>query len=227
MPEPSNPNIDSPTFHFLSLHAEWLEQYFAFGTFKKAVAASAARIAVHQLRDYAIDKHGTVDGRPYGGGDGMVLRADVLYNATQDILSQNPGTEVWVTDPRAEPWTQSDAKDYWDADEPTSVLFVCGRFMGVDERYLKLQPHRKVSSGSYVLGGGELAALSICESVLRLGCKVIKQGNQTDSSDSSWRPEYYTRPESFEDLHVPEALLSGDPKQIKGFYDRSASLLEE
>ncbi len=220
-----NPGSENtPKFEFLSLHAEWLEKYFEFGTYKKAVSAGAARLGAHQLRDYAIDKHGTVDGRPYGGGEGMILRADALYQATQKILSKNPGTEVWITDPRAEPWSQDDASEYWQQEKPPSILFVCGRFMGMDERFFKLQRHRKISCGKYVLGGGELAALSICESILRLGCKVIKTQNQQDTPELSWRPEYYTRPEEFKGLNVPTELTSGDPKKVKAFYAKHKTL---
>jgi len=207
-----------PEFGFLSLHAEWIQKYFAFGTYKKAAAVGAARLKTHQLRHYAVDKHGTIDGRPYGGGEGMILRADALYKATQTILEKQQA-EVWVTDPRAKPWTQDDAKAYWDQEKPPSVLFVCGRFMGMDERFFKLQPHRKISSGSYVLGGGELAALSVCESILRLGCKVIKAKNQQDTPEINWRPEYYTRPEEFMDMKVPGDLTSGDPKKVSAFYE--------
>jgi tRNA (guanine37-N1)-methyltransferase len=89
----------------------------------------------------------------------------------------------------------------------------------MDERFFKLQPHRKISCGKYVLGGGELAALTICESILRLGCKVIKAQNQKDTPENSWRPEYYTRPEEYKGLSVPEELTSGDPKKIRAFYE--------
>ena len=165
-----------------------------------------------------------VDEAPYGGGQGMVIRPDVLQKALKDICNQaqRPLSEfhVIVPSPRGQVWDQRGAQEFSQKltdSFPKDIIFICGRYEGIDERFMEKYVHQEISLGDYILSGGELATMVILDSSLRLCPGVL--GNPISSEQESFsqglleHPQY-TRPREFEGLTVPEVLVSGDPKKI-------------
>ena len=177
----------------------------------KARAGGLLDIAVHNLRDWATDRHRTVDDVPYGGGAGMVLKPEPFFAAVEELygsVQARPRT-VLLT-PRGVPLTQQLVAEL--AEEP-GMLVLCGRYEGIDERVHDALATDEISIGDYVLAGGEVAACVLVEAVTRLLPGVM--GNQTSGSDESFSSgllEYpqFTRPAEFRDMTVPPVLLSGD-----------------
>lgn len=166
-------------------------------------------------RDYAEDKHRTVDDTPAGGGPGMVMRADVLAR-TLDAEGVDDRPRLLLS-PRGEPFTQALAHEL--AEGPGAV-FVCGRFEGVDERVIEARGLREVSIGDYVLAGGEVAAMVMIEACVRLLPGVLgAPSSREEESFETGLLEYpqYTRPREFEGRPIPDVLLSGDHKKIAGW----------
>jgi tRNA (guanine37-N1)-methyltransferase len=209
-------------FGFISIHPKFIESYRQFGVFKSAETKSLAQVVIKDLRDFAADKHGSVDAPPYGGGDGMVLRADCLAGALIHLRQQDFGGakgHVIYTSPSGRPWTHQDAVRLSQMKEP--LVFVCGRFAGVDERFIEACVDDEYSVGDVVLAGGELPVLMIAESILRLVPGVL--GHQHSAVEDSFGPgvdgllEYpsYTRPAEWHGRVVPEVLMSGNHEAIK------------
>jgi tRNA (guanine37-N1)-methyltransferase len=202
--------------HFVSIHPKFIEAYWQFGTFKSAQDKNLANLYSINLRDFAVDKHGSVDSRPYGGGDGMVLRPEPLANAVKAIPN-NP--YVILTSPRGKIWQQSDAERLRVIGRP--LVFICGRFGGVDERFIENYADEEISIGNFILSGGELAALSVCDSILRLVPGVLghEESSQIDSFSKKLGGQLehslFTKPPVFEDREVPPILLSGHHKAIE------------
>ena len=183
------------------------------GLYGKALSKNLWNLKVVNIRDAAEDKHKTVDDTPYGGGSGMLLKADVLANS----LDQNKteGERVLYLSPKGKKFDQNYAKEL--ASEK-SLSIICGHFEGVDERVLSTRNIEEVSIGDYVLSGGESAAYVIIDSILRLLPGVL--GNDNSKIDESFENglfEYpqYTKPQIWEEKAVPEVLLSGDHSKIK------------
>ena len=203
-----------PRFQFVTVHPEFIESYFKFGVFQAALKKDLAHFKAIDLRDYAVDKHGSVDDHPYGGGDGMVLRPEPL----RDAVSAFPTVRVIALTPTGTPWSQKEALKF--ASEGESLTFVCGRFGGMDQRFVDKYVTDEFSLGDYILSGGELAALSMVDSILRLIPGVL--GNLESAQQDSFSEslggmlEYplYTRPQIFEDIEVPGVLLSGNHEKI-------------
>jgi tRNA (guanine37-N1)-methyltransferase len=167
-----------------------------------------------QLRDFATDKHHSVDDTPAGGGAGMVLKPDVLAAAIDAVSHQNDPRPRLLLSPRGRPLTQQRARAL--AHGPGAVL-VCGRFEGVDERVIEARNLEEISIGDYVLAGGEVAAMVLLEAVVRLIPGVLgKQESQAEESFENGLLEYpqYTRPQSFEGRDIPAVLTSGDHGRI-------------
>ncbi|MCF6325933.1 MAG: tRNA (guanosine(37)-N1)-methyltransferase TrmD [Devosiaceae bacterium] len=167
------------------------------------------------LRDFATSKHKDVDDTPSGGGPGMVLRPDILGRAIDAISPQNDPRPRLLMSPRGKPFTQKKAHQL--ASGPGLVL-ICGRFEGVDQRIIEARNLTEISVGDYVLAGGEVAAMTILEAIVRLIPGVL--GSSASSHEESHENsllEYpqYTRPQNFEGLEVPPVLTSGDHKKIK------------
>ncbi|MCX6124484.1 MAG: tRNA (guanosine(37)-N1)-methyltransferase TrmD [Proteobacteria bacterium] len=205
---------------FISIHPKLIEAYKSLGVFKAAENAALAEIQVIDLRNYAADRHATVDGAPYGGGDGMVMRADCLERAVEGIATlwgEKPN--VVFTTPSGRLWRQEDARQFAVALKPT--VFVCGRFAGIDQRFIERHVTHEYSVGDIVLAGGELPSMMIVESSLRLIPGVL--GNDQSATDDSFSEglsgllEYpsFTRPSSWQGLEVPKVLLSGNHEEIK------------
>lgn len=178
-----------------------------------------------QIREFATDKHRTVDDTPSGGGPGMVLKADVLARAIDHVSPAGDVRPRLLLSPRGRPLTQARVRAL--VDLPGLVL-VCGRFEGVDQRVIEARDLEEVSIGDYVLSGGELAAMVLLDAVIRLlpGVMGNAQSGQTESFETGMlEAPHYTRPQSFEGRTIPETLLSGDHKRIEAWRREQAECL--
>ncbi len=176
-----------------------------------------AEIALHDLRNYTHDKHRTVDDYPYGGGPGMVLKIEPVIEALDDIFrSKDPGSaHIILTSPKGTVFNQKMATQL---SLKSHLVVLCGHYKGIDERIHEFYDIHEISIGDYVLSAGEIAALVIIDSVIRLLPGVIRDINSawTDSfSDDLLDAPCYTRPEEFRDKKVPEVLLSGNHEKIE------------
>ncbi len=168
-----------------------------------------------QIRDFAQDKHKTVDDTPYGGGDGMLLKREPLFAAVEHAKSIDPTAKVLLMTPRGERWEQAMAQTY--ADDECGYIFICGRYEGYDERIVSLVDSQ-LSIGDYVLTGGELAGATILDSIVRLIPGVL--GGEDSAAIESFSDgetlefPQYTRPEEFRGMQVPSVLLSGHHGEI-------------
>ena len=196
-----------------TLYPEIFPGPLAKGLFGKALENKLWEMRVVNIRDAATDKHKTVDDTPYGGGSGMLLKADVLANS----LDKNnvDGERIFYLSPRGKKFDQNFAKEL---SKEKSISLICGHFEGVDERVLKTRNIEEISIGDYVLSGGETAAFVVLDSILRLLPGVL--GNDKSVDDESFQNgllEYaqYTKPQIWEEKSVPEVLLSGDHNKIK------------
>jgi len=183
------------------------------GLYGKALSKNLWNLNIVNIRDAAEDKHKTVDDTPYGGGSGMLLKADVLAKS----LDQNKieGEKVIYLSPKGKKFDQNYAREL---SNEKSVSFICGHFEGVDERVLSTRNIEEISIGDYILSGGETAAFVMIDSILRLLPGVL--GNENSRIDESFENgllEYpqYTKPQIWEEKAVPEVLLSGDHSKIK------------
>lgn len=192
----------------------------------KAIARGAVHLQVHDLRDHAHDRHRTVDDTPYGGGPGMVMSPQPWGEALDGILGER--SVVVVPTPSGQTFTQAVAEDLATRDH---LVFACGRYEGIDARvaahYAASHEVREVSIGDYVLAGGEVATLVMCEAIVRLLPGVL--GNPESAVDDSFsRPDallegpVYTRPPVWRGLPVPDVLLSGDHGRIQQWRDDQA-----
>jgi tRNA (guanine37-N1)-methyltransferase len=183
------------------------------GLYGNALSKNLWNLNIVNIRDAAEDKHKTVDDTPYGGGSGMLLKADVLAKS----LDQNKieGEKVIYLSPKGKKFDQNYAREL---SNEKSVSFICGHFEGVDERVLSTRNIEEISIGDYILSGGETAAFVMIDSILRLLPGVL--GNENSRIDESFENgllEYpqYTKPQIWEEKAVPEVLLSGDHSKIK------------
>ena len=196
-----------------TLYPEVFPGPLAKGLYGKALINKLWDLSVINIRDSANDKHKTVDDTPYGGGMGMLLKADVLAKS----LDQNAkkGERIFYLSPKGK---KLDQKFIQDLSKEKSISLICGHFEGVDERVLTTRNIEEISVGDYVLSGGETAALVVLDSILRLLPGVL--GNNKSSIDETFENgllEYpqYTKPQIWEKKSVPEVLLSGDHNKIK------------
>lgn len=167
-----------------------------------------------QIRDFATDKHRSVDDTPAGGGAGMVMRADVLGRAVDHVLTERPDVPLIAMTPRGEPLTQRLVREL---SAGPGVAILCGRFEGMDERLFEARQIRAVSVGDYVLSGGEMGALVLLDACIRLLPGVMGAASSGDEeSFESGLLEYphYTRPQTWEGRTIPEVLRSGDHAKI-------------
>jgi tRNA (guanine37-N1)-methyltransferase len=167
-----------------------------------------------QIRDFATDKHRSVDDTPAGGGAGMVMRADVLAAAVDQVLERSPQAPMLAMTPRGEPLTQALVREL-SAGPGVSIL--CGRFEGMDERLFEARPVRPVSIGDYVLSGGETAAIVLLDACVRLlpGVMGAASSGEEESFEAGFLEyPHYTRPQTWEGRTIPEVLRSGDHAKI-------------
>ncbi len=183
------------------------------GLYGKALSNKLWELKIINIRDAATDKHKTVDDSPYGGGTGMLLKADILANSIDQNIKN--GERIFYLSPKGKKFDQKLAQEL---SREKSVSLICGHFEGVDERVLTTRNIEEISIGDYVLSGGETAALVVLDSILRLLPGVL--GNEKSSMDETFENgllEYpqYTKPQIWEEKSVPGVLLSGDHGKIK------------
>lgn len=209
-------------FDIVTIFPQFFESFKGEALISRAEKKKIISIKVHNLRDFASDKRGTIDDRPYGGGLGMVLMFDPIYKAVRKIKGKvrDKKTRIIVFNPKGKKFTQSMAKRWSKYDQ---LIMICGRYEGIDERVNKRIADEEVSIGDYVLFGGEVPAMVVMEAVTRLlPGAIAKQGSHKDESFKV--PEYleyphYTRPEVVtidgQKLKVPNVLVSGNHAKIE------------
>ncbi|HEV2080442.1 MAG TPA: tRNA (guanosine(37)-N1)-methyltransferase TrmD [Allosphingosinicella sp.] len=198
----------------LTLYPEMFPGPLGHSLAGRALSEGIWSVEAVQIRDFATDKHKSVDDTPAGGGAGMVMRADVLASAVDHVLERQPSAPMLAMTPRGVPLTQSLVRDF--AAGP-GVSILCGRFEGIDERLFEARPILPVSVGDYVLSGGETAAIVLLDACIRLLPGVM--GAATSGEEESFESgllEYphYTRPQIWEGRTIPEVLRSGDHAKI-------------
>ncbi len=193
---------------------------------KRAQDKGKVSFELIDLRSFGEGKHKIVDGRPYGGGAGMILKPDILAKALKSITSKLPAKNyklrTILTSASGKPYKHSRALELSKLDH---LIIICGHYEGVDQRFIEKYVSEEVSIGDYVLTGGEIPAMVIIDSVVRLIPKVIKKEEATaDESFAKGLLEYphYTRPEKFEDRSVPRILLSGNHGQIQKWREQKS-----
>ena len=196
-----------------TLYPDFFPGYLGQGIFGKALSENKWKIDTVDIREYAFDKHKTVDDTPYGGGSGMLLKPDILAKSIDKNIQK--GERIFYLSPKGKKFDQRLAQDL---SKEKSFSLICGHFEGVDERVLSTRNIEEISIGDYVLSGGETAALVVLDSVLRLLPGVL--GNDKSSSEETFENgllEYpqYTKPQIWEEKSVPDVLLSGDHSKIK------------
>ena len=181
----------------------------------KAQQQKAVEFRLINLRDFGLGPRRQVDDTPYGGGDGMLLMPEPLFLAVEYAKKYDSNAKVILMTPKGERWRQSNAKTW--ADSSDNYIFICGRYEGYDERILTLVDNQ-ISIGDYILTGGELAAMSVIDSIVRLIPGVLGGENsaviESFSDGETLEFPQYTRPEVFRDLEVPKILLSGNHAEI-------------
>jgi len=216
------------TFHVLTIFPEFFAGPFEHGVIKRARQSGAIDIQIHNLRDWTHDRHKSVDDRPFGGGEGMLLKPEPLFDAVESIWpDRGPGRKVVLLSAQGRLFDQEAAARYAHAGE---ILLICGRYEGVDERVAEHLADEEISIGDYVLSGGELAAAVIVDVVARLQPGVL--GNESSRVYESFSAgghapgildcPQYTRPAEFRGWGVPEALLSGNHAEIAEWRRKAA-----
>lgn len=202
-------------FDVLTLFPEMFQGFLSSSIMKRAIERNKVSVSVVDIREYSTDKHRTVDDAPYGGGGGMVLKPEPLFHAVEDITQgDTEPPHVVMMSPQGKPLTQKKVESL--ARHPRLVL-MCGHYEGFDERIREHLVDEEVSVGDYVLTGGELPAMVVMDSVIRLVPGVL--GNESSAVQDSFATgllEYphYTRPAEFRGWTVPDVLLSGNHAQI-------------
>ncbi|OQY01597.1 MAG: tRNA (guanosine(37)-N1)-methyltransferase TrmD [Desulfobacteraceae bacterium 4572_130] len=203
-------------FTVLTLFPDFVNSFFMNGMISRAVKKKIISCISINIRDFAFNHHKTVDDKPYGGGCGMVIKPEPLYAAVKYARKDRPDSRVILMTPQGRPFDQKKAWDF--AKKKKSLVFICGRYEGIDERINYSLVDEEISIGDYVMTGGELAAMVIIDSVTRLLPDVLGGKESVDiDSFQNGRLEYahYTRPSRFKDMDIPDVLLSGNHKKIE------------
>ena len=215
-------------FHVLTIFPEFFQGPFAHGVVSRAAAAGLVEIRIHNLRDWTTDRHKTVDDRPFGGGEGMVLKPAPIFEAVESIWpNRATGCKVVLLSAQGRLFDQAMANRLSNDSE---LLLVCGRYEGVDERVAEHLADEEISIGNYVLSGGELAAAVVIDAVARLVPGVL--GNESSAAFESFQDTghgaglldcpHWTRPADFRGWKVPGVLLNGNHEEIRRFRKRVA-----
>jgi tRNA (guanine37-N1)-methyltransferase len=206
----------------LTIFPEFFTQVFDFGIIRRARKANIVEVNVHDIREFATDKHRMTDDRPFGGGDGMVFKPEPIFNAIEHLLgtcereNYPPKTRVVLLTPQGRVFKQSVAREF--ADEAERIVLICGRYEGVDERVNEALVTDEISIGDYVLSGGEPAAIVLVDAITRLLPNAL--GSETSAVNDSFTDNlldypHYTRPAEFRGMGVPEVLLNGHHAEIE------------
>ena len=196
-----------------TLYPELFPGPLGSGLYKKALEKKLWSLEVVNIRDYALDKHKTVDDTPFGGGSGMLMRADVIANSLDKNISNSTEPIIYLS-PKGKKFDQIYAKKILDK----NINIICTHFEGVDQRLLETRNIEEVSVGDFVLSGGEIGAFIVIDTIVRLISGVV--GNSNSLNEETFERnllEYpqYTKPQKWEEKEVPDVLLSGDHAKIK------------
>jgi tRNA (guanine37-N1)-methyltransferase len=208
-------------FDIITIFPEFFRETFDYGIMRRARAVGLVEIEAHDLRGWTTDKHHVVDDRPFGGGDGMVLKPDPIFAAVEELTGTSrrddydARTRVILLSPQGRVLTQALADDL--SKNANRVVLICGRYEGVDERVAEALVTDEISIGDYILSGGEPAALVLIDAIVRLLPGAL--GSETSVVNESFSTgllDYpqYTRPPEFRDLGVPDVLLTGNHAEI-------------
>jgi tRNA (guanine37-N1)-methyltransferase len=217
-------------FDLLTIFPEFFAGPFDHGIVGRARQGGIIEVAVHDLRSFTTDRHQVVDDRPFGGGDGMVLKPEPIFRAVEALREDAAGapTAVVLTSAQGRLWTQREAARF--ARAGGRMVIICGRYEGVDERVAAHLVTDEISIGDYVLTGGEIPAMVIVDAVTRLRPGAL--GSETSAANDSFSDDsfaaglldcpHYTRPAQFRGWSVPEVLLGGHHAEIARFRRRTA-----
>ncbi|WP_185861516.1 tRNA (guanosine(37)-N1)-methyltransferase TrmD [Blattabacterium cuenoti] len=207
----------------ISIVPEIFHSPFSNSIIKKAMNKGLVDIHVHDLRQYGLGKRKNVDDYPYGGGSGMILRIEPVYQCFSKLLLERDYDEKIFMTPDGKLFSQKYAQDLT---EKKNIIILCGRYKGIDQRIRDHLISKEISIGNYILSGGELAAAVVVESIVRLLPGVIKNQDSifTDSFQKEFfiAPPIYTRPKVYKGWAVPKTLLSGHHKKIKDWFDKKS-----
>lgn len=209
-------------FHILTLFPGMFAGPFSESIIKRAVQDGLIQISLHDIREYAVDRHKTADDSPYGGGAGMVMKVEPLAACIEAAKTECPDARVLLTTPRGKRFDHSLACELA---KEEAILIICGRYEGVDERVSELFVDDEISLGDFVMTGGELAAMAVVDAVSRLVPGVLGSADSAVSdsfSDGLLEYPHYTRPAEFRGNAVPEVLLSGNHRDISEWRRREA-----
>ena len=208
-------------FDIVTIFPDFFREPFAYGIIRRARAAGLVELEAHDLRRWTSDKHHIVDDRPFGGGEGMVLKPEPIFAAVRDVTGAasredyTPETRVILLSPQGRVFTQASAQEL--SRQASHIVLICGRYEGVDERVADALVTDEISIGDYVLSGGEPAALVVIDALIRLLPGAV--GNECSTTNESFSESLldcpqYTRPPEFSGLKVPEVLLNGNHAEI-------------
>lgn len=215
-------------FQTISLFPQMFEAVFNQSMLWKAQDRAIVSFKHWNLRDFGIGPRKQVDDTPYGGGDGMLLKPEPLFAAIRAAKAEDPTAKVLLMTPRGQRWKQAIAREL--AEESIGFIFVCAHYEGYDERVTALVDYQ-ISIGDYVLTGGEIPAMVVADSIIRLIPGVL--GGETSAEVESFtdptllEAPHYTRPAVFEDIPVPEVLLSGNHAEIEAWRKRQAKQIDK
>ena len=202
-------------FDILTIFPQMFSAYLKEGILGRAIKKGLVEVRLVNIRDFARGAHRTTDDRPYGGGDGMVMKAGPIYRALQSLDREKDRSLVILLSPQGKKFDQAAA---WELSRWERIVLVCGRYEGVDERVRLLCVDRELSVGDYILSGGEPAAMIVLDSVSRLISGVLggRRSNLEDSFEGGLLEyPHYTRPRLFQGKETPAVLLSGDHEKIR------------
>ncbi len=205
-------------FDIVTIFPNIFDSYFGESIIKRAKEKEIVQITAHNLRDFSTNKHNNVDDTPYGGGAGMVMQVEPIYLAVKDIKKENLKTRTILFSAKGKRYKQEDAKRLTEYDQ---LIFICGRYEGVDERVAENVCDEEISIGDFVMTGGEIAAMVVIDSVARLLPGVL--GNDQSAIVESHSEEgylefpQYSKPEKFLEWEVPSVLLSGNHAEIENW----------
>lgn len=212
-------------FDIITIFPNIIEEYINTGIVNNALKKQLVEINVHDLRKWATDKHKTVDDTPYGGGPGMIMKIEPIYNAIQELKQKN--TVVAITTPKGKKLVQKEL-DNFSEKKDLHMIILCGRYEGFDQRIHDHLVDYEFSTGDYVLSGGELPALVLVDGITRLIPGVL--GNKQSLEDETFQNNklehpQYTKPEEFEGWTVPKVLLSGNHQEIEKYRHKTQKML--